>query len=265
MCATNSATNTPLRAAVQFADGRFPVEPKEVAERADQRPTLRRNLYELVRGHEKVNEFLASHSLYFDQKKDIYLFSTADERELADIVAGSIKQLDPQRAGSCSSFQLSSVIYRNVQPRSPENRSSSQYTNVCHRDIDETAVKNFFDHERLQYFYNGTEILPNHVYHSNCLDAAWIPFQPVGCFPIGLIDPESVSTEHVTGFMGLDQDRTGLRFHQDHEWLWAKDMQPGDMWLWASDRVFHAAFPLLEDEGPRISADFRIYFGDCYC
>ena len=169
-------------------------------------------------------------------------FSKEKEIELTDILARHIQKLDPEKAGKCTKWQLSSVIYRQMDA----SGSEASYTNAVHRDLSEDSVQNLKTHQNQFYYYN-----------------AWIPRDIVHNHPLGLILPDSVNIKtDASGFMGLENDYTGLLHNLAHNWIYYPALNVGDTILWHSEIVYHASFsvPNSLSNVPRSSMDFRIYF-----
>ena len=167
-------------------------------------------------------------------------FTEEEEYTLANLIVPVIKKLDPEKAGKSDEWKIVSTIYREQDPI-----GSKSYTNTVHRDLSEDAVQNLIKLENQVYYYN-----------------VWIPRNKVESFPLGLIHPDSVDLENEpNGFLGLDNDFTGISFNEKHQWIYKPMMEPGEYILWHSEIVYHAAFPIFgEVSTPRSSLDMRIYF-----
>ena len=218
---------------MRYSDGKFAVSVVDVAPKAASF-TLQDNDIELVEAVSPIKAWIEAHNTDVDQP-----FTENEELELAALVVDEIRAKEPHKAGKASKWSLSSVIYRKQDPT-----GSKSYTNAVHRDLSEDAVANLKDHHNQVYYYN-----------------AWIPRSKVTSFPLGLIQPNSIDLQkEPTGFLGIENDRTGIRYSQDHQWIYFSNMNVGDLLLWHSEIVYHAAFALPDQDALRSSLDMRIYF-----
>lgn len=113
----------------------------------------------------------------------------------------------------------------NVIERDP-GAGVNGYAGTVHRDLDDTAVGNLRSVDRARYFFN-----------------IWAPLTKVHCNPLAVLLPDSVDfSRDPAGFRGLEYDRTGLNHQPGHKWLGFPDMCPGDVLVWRSDVVYHAAY-----------------------
>jgi len=203
---------------------------------------LNTNHIEFVRDCRPLAEWIAKRDALGETGRH---YSPEEEHELAEIIAHEIKQRETEKITLTKGWTLSSVIYRYQTDNTPS------YTNTVHRDLSEDALENMKAHSQQEYFFN-----------------AWIPRETVREYPLGLITPSTVCLEEeVAGFMGLDNDRTGLQYSPTHQWIYHPNLGPGDFILWHSEIVYHSALHLTEaptetrPEGAiRNSLDMRIYY-----
>ena len=213
-----------------------PITVHDVRSFTNQHLTLENDHIEFVHNVEKVKSWMDKHNSNLNEP-----FTEDEELELASILAEEIKLKDPNKAGICSKWSLTSTIYRNEDPKT----GTKTYTNAVHRDLSEDSVSNLNQHHNHAYFYN-----------------VWIPRTTVMSSPLGLITPDSVDLpKESVGFLGLENDKTGINFSNRHNWIYCSDLTVGDLILWHSEVVYHASFPIPGQTAPRNSVDFRIYFG----
>ena len=173
--------------------------------------------FAVVRGDPRLREWARSHSgrPLIDRDSDV-------GEALGGIVSALVRASD-SAARNATAHALGNVIGRNLRG---DEASPLQYTSVVHRDLDEDACANFGAKHGLRSFYN-----------------AWVPLGAVTRDPIALLLPSSrggESGDHVVGFHpSLEHDRTGLRHHSSHQWVYFDALQPGDALLW------HSQVPLL--------------------
>jgi hypothetical protein len=229
-----------FRAVVGYQGG--PVE-VEVDELSSESFTLVRDHLQSVLECSPLRYWLENHH---DEASPGREYTQKEEEELAELIVREIRARDPRIANEASRYTISSVIYRYQDPQSDE----ASYTNVVHRDLSEEATQNMREHHQQLYYYN-----------------AWIPREPVLAYPLGMILPDTVDlSNEPTGFMGLENDRTGLAFSSTHRWVYQPGMVPGDLLLWHSDVVYHSALVPINpvhmspSKAPRNSLDMRIYF-----
>uniref|UniRef100_A0A7S1HU44 Phytanoyl-CoA dioxygenase n=1 Tax=Eutreptiella gymnastica TaxID=73025 RepID=A0A7S1HU44_9EUGL len=198
--------------------------------------------FAVVRGDPRLREWGRAHSRQSQIDRD-----SEEAAELGGIIAALVRASD-SAVRNATDHVLGNVIGRNLGGGAA---SPSQYTNVVHRDLDEAACANFGAKHGLRSFYN-----------------AWVPLGAVVQDPLALLLPSSRGGEsqgHAVGFhSSLEHDRTGLRHHSRHQWVYFDGLQPGDALLWHSQAVYHASFtlPSMGSGGtqPRRSVDIRIMF-----
>ena len=151
-------------------------------------------------------------------------------------------------SGDGARWVFSSVIHRDTRA----GASGDAYTGVAHRDLDELAVANLRRAERARFFVN-----------------AWLPLGEGAddVDPLALLLPGAEPHLDAAPFLaalGGTDDRTGLRANSTHSWVWFPRLRAGDVILWRSERVWHAAFarPGQAPGKSRRSADARFVLVD---
>ncbi|GMH98988.1 hypothetical protein TrVE_jg223 [Triparma verrucosa] len=184
--------------------------------------------------------------------------------ELSSQLCSIVRSVDPGR--SLGEHRLMSVIHRDTTTatastatttltatkatiaESEDHGTFSGTASDVHRDLDEHAVSNLRSKGEVGW-YN-----------------IWMPLKPITDDPLGFVSPATVNVEvESTGFMGIGSgvtDRTGLVYSDLHEWYFAQDMKVGDVLIWRSEVVYHAAIRGLGDGKGRRSVDFRLAFRD---
>jgi len=193
-----------------------------------------------VRGHPQLLQWHARANGAADA--EVWRKAVGDG-ELAAVSAGILGEVLGSDAGQdTTSWELGNLIFRDSQ----ECGGSGNFNREVHRDHCENAGRNFGE-----------------TY--NC----WVPLLHVTSYPLGFCLPSSVDMELDVGpATGLwEGDRTSLRRRAEAklDWRYFPDLAPGDILLWKSDLVFHAATELAGDSASerrrrRLSVDLRIHW-----